>query len=112
MTTITQLERQADQRLAGLKLELSKTRKSLEPASIIDHVLRSLDPDFSRLNRWQRQVKNNPFALLAAFTGMGLLVRQLTAPPDPPHLKSSSRHKGRAETTHIGDRHGQFISTE
>jgi hypothetical protein len=86
----------------------SSLSEKMNPASLLNQIVGAADPDFSGLNRFETEVKRNPFALLAAVGGFFLLARQLqhrethTKPATRPGMR---RHR-LPRATLKGDEHG------
>lgn len=77
MTRVDELRANADRQRAVFFQSAISLSDRLRPAQMLDNMLRAADPDFVILRRFETAVKQNPVALMAAVSGVMLLMQQL-----------------------------------
>lgn len=112
MKTIAQLEREADRKNTVFADQLTNTIGKLSPRAMASSVLDIVDPDFSKLKQMTTRTAQNPFALLTAFAGLYLLVRQVSKPLNSQSSATPARRPRRLGIKPKGDIDGQYISSE
>jgi hypothetical protein len=99
---------EADRRSAEFFRSVSSLSEKINPASLLNEIVGAADPDFTLLNRFETEVRRNPFALLAAVGGFFLLARQLQhrEPHTKPATRAGMRRNRLPDATLKGDEHG------
>jgi hypothetical protein len=114
MKSLTQLRMEADRRKSDFFANIAEIQTQLTPDNLLEQALQAADPGLLNLKRMETQAKNNPFAVLAALTGLYVLARQLTAKsPDPePGTAKRGRRFRLTRSTLKGDHHGNFDNSK
>jgi hypothetical protein len=114
MKSVQELRLAADQRKSVFFADMSEVQAQLRPDYLLDEAIHSVDPDLSNLKTMENRAKNNPIAVLAAISGLYLLVRQLTSKSQDHQPQPAKREKRSRlpRSTSKGDHHGNYDSTK
>jgi hypothetical protein len=102
------LRAEADRRSAVFFKSAAVMSERMKPARLLNEIVGAADPEFTLLNRFETEVRRNPFALLAAVGGFFLLARQLQnrEPHTKPATRPGMRRNHLPGATLKGDEHG------
>lgn len=88
MTSLAELEAEADLRRQEFAMSLRKFKPRLTPLGLADEALRRLDPEAQAVAATSRALRRNPLPAIPVILGLGWLMLETRKPATPPKPKS------------------------
>lgn len=94
MTSLAELEAEADRKRQDFAMSLRKFKPRLTPLGLADEALRRFDPQVDAVAATGRALRRNPLPAIPVLLGLGWLMLEARKPVTPPKPKSvKSRRK-------------------